>query len=216
METEVVATLMVGSVASAIAVATIIFGIHSQRVSTLMQVILHCNDRYAQVDSSRHKGPEASGDTRAFFRQFWGLKSDQFDYWLAGYVDHAMFLSWFYSVATHLHDNEPYYGSKTFRSGWLDFCRKDHSYINPIFTQLLDRLMLSKASYEDLVRIIQELISKTGDPGRMIKRKRGFNLPLNFRRYRKTQIEFSKGPIFGVLGSDYDRFTFVPSTLPAP
>ena len=71
-----------------------------------MDVIANCNSRYDELYKSRieiegrlQKGEGVTFPTKAYFRRYWGLKSDQLDYWLAGYVDPETAASWFTSVA---------------------------------------------------------------------------------------------------------------------
>lgn len=99
--------------------------IRNKRIDT----ILHCNTRYdalyetrktieASYATNRLIGRKANYRTsayisssdpqvRSYFRRYWGLKSDQLDYWLAGYVDPETLASWFLSTVDLLNDGNP-------------------------------------------------------------------------------------------------------------
>lgn len=88
-----------------------------------MDTILKCSDRYNALYEMRktiEKAPEglsfendssnnrfyfvdpSSHEVKTYFRIFWGLKSDQLDYWLAGYIDSETLASWVISCVENL------------------------------------------------------------------------------------------------------------------
>jgi hypothetical protein len=122
-------------------------------------VIAHCNNRYAElfklkIDIYRDIG-NLDGDlsTRrcidrlsipdwlarkieAYYAQYWGLKSDQFDYWLSGWIDVETFFSWFYSALRRFHENECL-GHMNFKAGWQEVGKKDNKIVNDSFLSLI-------------------------------------------------------------------------------
>ncbi len=106
----------------------------------ISNVILHCNVRYdelyefrSSIESEFKTLPFLTGDesrtqrasieaankvkVNNFFSRYWGLKSDQFDYWLAGNVDPETLTSWLVSVPKYLDKGEV--GGVHFRTGWF-------------------------------------------------------------------------------------------------
>lgn len=70
-----------------------------------MDVILHCNNRYDDLYKLRHeieKDGAGSDQILSYFRRYWGLQSDQIDYWLAGYIDPETMASWVVSLTGSL------------------------------------------------------------------------------------------------------------------
>ncbi|WCT74281.1 hypothetical protein PQ455_03370 [Sphingomonas naphthae] len=59
-------------------------------------------------------------EIESYHRRYWGLKSDQIDYWLAGYVDPETLISWFMSTIDFVHDATPgwTFGDITKLGGW--------------------------------------------------------------------------------------------------
>lgn len=53
------------------------------------------NNKFFYVDPSSH-------EVKTYYRIFWGLKSDQLDYWLAGYIDAETLASWVISTVENL------------------------------------------------------------------------------------------------------------------
>lgn len=67
-------------------------------------VILHCNSRYDQLKQAQQmiEGRAIRAEDPAlitYFRRYWGLQSDQMDYWFAGYIDPETMTSWLMYLA---------------------------------------------------------------------------------------------------------------------
>lgn len=64
------------------------------KTNQLMDVWQHCASRY---DTLKHDlvnmpaGTDAAAYLKNFWSRYWGLKNDQFDFWLYGYLDHDTF-----------------------------------------------------------------------------------------------------------------------------
>lgn len=86
-----------------------------------MDVIMHCNLRYdalyevRRIIETNYKERPTRGtterekfdhDVKVYVRRYWGLKSDQLDYWLAGYVDPETISSWLMSTVDLLSKSE--------------------------------------------------------------------------------------------------------------
>lgn|GEM_PF-2572159 len=116
--------------------------------------ILHCNVRYDELYKLRISIRDMTGDARdtaihAYYARFWGLKSDQFDYWLAGLIDIHTFFDWASSTLRSFKDNKPLVDSareKDFMWGWHSIGWTDNEITNPWFSQLIFTLIkLSKS-----------------------------------------------------------------------
>ena len=87
--------------------------------------------RKIQIDLARYFNDEAS-----YFKQYWGLKSDQFDYWLAGYIDHETIASWTMQMADSLAHHGIGETPLDYRKNLLEM-RIGHEVINPRFVRLV-------------------------------------------------------------------------------
>src|SRR4051812_1290160 len=79
------------------------------RKNKIADVVVHCMSRYDQIAQqkadieAKYTGKcgerlEAEKQWFLYHRRYWGLKSDQFDYWLSGLIDCETISSWFNSV----------------------------------------------------------------------------------------------------------------------
>lgn len=84
-------------------------------------VIISCNGRYDTLYQDRlsidDHTPAHDIKVRQYFRRYWGLKSDQFEYWLAGGVDPQTFSNWFMSTLRSF-QNDSHVGRLGYRSSW--------------------------------------------------------------------------------------------------
>lgn len=77
----------------------------------------------------------------SYYARFWGLKSDEFDYWLAELIDMDSFFDWSFTTLRKLRENSelvPGDPKATFRSGWERIGRPDNLVSNPWFTEFID------------------------------------------------------------------------------
>lgn len=121
-----VATLITGLTAVSVA----LMALHTAAAVNLrnkrIDVIMNCNARYDELskeksriikeisNSSSNKGQpieisdhdktRIEKEIELYNRRFWGLKSDQVDYWLAGYIDPETLISWFMSTKAAIHE----------------------------------------------------------------------------------------------------------------
>lgn len=115
------------------------------RKNKIADVVMHCMIRY---DAIAHD--KAMIDSREealyYFRRYFGLKSDQFDYWLSGLVDAENILSWFYSILSSfetskyvtytLNDKQQ---RITFEQGWNEV-RASHVAQDTTFVRTIERI----------------------------------------------------------------------------
>jgi len=101
-----------------------------------------------------------------YYRTFWGLKSDQFDYWLMGVLDHDAFFDWsFYLAVKIIRENGTKKDDNSFdrlpislRDSWEKWSSKgsgvNHGGSNPafvIFTQKLFEIAAIKTKVDDVL-----------------------------------------------------------------
>lgn len=126
-----------------------------------VDVIIHCNTRYDELYkfkvlliqralalksiSSKKSLDVASSrielkeDIRLYFRRFWGMKSDQIDYWLSGYIDPETLISWFMSTIDAIHAPvEAWKGFSVTESGGWDEVKEFHQVTNPRMHQVVE------------------------------------------------------------------------------
>ena len=106
--------------------------IGGQIVHWLSQQIDHGGGVSRRISQERIEDEEA-----AYFKRYWALKSDQFDYWLAGYVDHETIVSWTMQMADSL--SHPGIGETSLNyKANLPEMRKSNEVINPRFVELVE------------------------------------------------------------------------------
>ena len=137
--TTVVATALAGS--RAIRNNTNV-SLRSKRADAIM----HCNIRYHELYELRMRTKTAidTNDTiKAYYGRFWGLKSDQFDYWLADLIDIETFCNWSYqttkSFSASFRDST-YAVEGSFDWGWREIGTLDHVVTNEWFYELTEAL----------------------------------------------------------------------------
>jgi len=103
-------------------------------------VILSCNARYDTLYQDRLKiganSDVGSDDVAHYFRRYWGLKSDQFDYWLAGGVDPQTFANWFHSTLVAFRSGNSV-GPLSYNDSWMAE-RDNQKAINPSLVAFVD------------------------------------------------------------------------------
>lgn len=108
-----------------------------------MDVILHCNNRYDDLYKLRHEIEKdgAGGDQiLSYFRRYWGLQSDQIDYWLAGYIDPETMASWVVSLTGSLENKSlgRAGASISYAASWNDDIANTHRVVNKRLTDTVD------------------------------------------------------------------------------
>lgn len=138
--------------------------------------ILHCNNRYDElqklkisIDDLKEQAQQTA--VKSYYARYWGLKSDEFDYWLAGLIDIETFCNWNALTLKALKSNsELINGQKNteFKNGWQEIGAKDNAVPNPWFSELIEALVeissgdgLTVAGYDELLEIIGIIESKS-------------------------------------------------------
>jgi hypothetical protein len=134
-------------IATIVAIFAIRHNISINRRNKRIDIIAGCNARYDTIYDLRLKLVHESvteAEVAAYFGRFWGLKSDQFDYWLAGFVDIETFTDWCFMTVKSFSENKSLrafnrsrvYGEYTFDAGWHYVGLPDHQVTNQWFTEL--------------------------------------------------------------------------------
>jgi hypothetical protein len=138
------------------------------RWEKIADTIMHCNLRYDElyrvrvqlvsikpsynnIDTSSVQTIDANAtdykdndsdipdEVNLYYSRYWGLKSDQFDHWLAGLVDIETFSSWFWQTAASFHKDKEIRGI-SFLKGWERVGKPGNEKMNPWFTEFIDIL----------------------------------------------------------------------------
>jgi len=67
------------------------------RKNKMADVAMHCINRYDVIAHDR-SGVSSREQAFNYYRRYFGLKSDQFDYWLSGLIDAENMASWSYAT----------------------------------------------------------------------------------------------------------------------
>lgn len=87
-------------------------------------------------------------ESETYANRFWGLKNDQFDYWLAGFVDPDTIVSWMFSTYKRFKKNLAV-GTLDFEQSWRR-SSKGQVASNPVFVGAIDNLrILAERSLDD-------------------------------------------------------------------
>lgn len=182
--------------------------------------VMGCNARYDDLYKERSRIEEQFiGGTisqknisivQNYYNRYWGLKSDQFDYWLSGYVDPETMCSWFYSVMKAFALN-PTVGPWSFSKGW-ESSSAYHRVADPMFDEFIERLidianahrpMIEEGNFNrsEAMAIYRDVIALFRDTEAQYAATIGFmtNIPLrgmiaprqSMKKYLK---EYSRGP----------------------
>jgi len=108
----------------------------SRKLNRKADVIISCIDRYERLsDFESQFGDEDEKKAIYHFSQYFALKSDQVDFYLAGWIDSDTFITWMRAMLRSWIRGRTYYGM-TISEGWNT--QKDfHESANAIFFQLM-------------------------------------------------------------------------------
>lgn len=179
-EQPVIVAIAVQIVAIFVAIQSMNKTRNTSVVAKTVDVSMHCTLRYdklqdvrAKIDSSRRELEKFSGRDRDskeeeieyletnYESSFWVLKSDQFDFWLVGALDHDTFFDWSYYLAVkYLRELDPPagpQGDRTKKWSLHDSWERwrgtigglSHGGSNPRFVAFINRLMKSVKNYAD-------------------------------------------------------------------
>lgn len=143
----------------------------SSRLLKMADVAIHCSQRYDELNKLKRsildkeaeiaflKASTADGPIQArinieahrvdelwaaYYRGFWALKSDQFDYWLSGVLDHDTFYDWSYYLTIKFKRDLETGGGGMIKNwkGWnKDPNDVDHAGSNPRFVEFTEKLL---------------------------------------------------------------------------
>lgn len=138
------------------------------RKNKIADVVMHCMERYDAVAATK---AHITNEQEAFFyfRRYFGLKSDQFDYWLSGLVDAENISSWFFSTLRYFEQDRTVKYQKndeehriSFVDGWKASVG-GHEAQNVAFVRLMEEMqriaLLAISSEEKHDLLLQELVN---------------------------------------------------------
>lgn len=202
-------TLVAAILASSIAVITLRTHAAVNLRNKRADVIMHCNVRYdelyklrVQLESADREPEEY--EVKSYFRRYWGLKSDQLDYWLAGYVDPETLTSWFMSTLDALlpsnGDPPPTVGGITYAENW-NIIHKEHDAINPRLVQIVAEslhLVLVPARLDRYARLLILLKGIEKNERKLIRQ-------LSRNNHKRVYISAFAGTLLEPMRSAYRR-----------
>lgn len=164
------------------------------KMNKIADVTMHCNSRYDEVykfkiDLIEMENP-SSTLINQYFARYWGLKSDEFDYWMDGFIDIETFTSWFYSTLNSFREDNPVCGV-TFRQGWETVGLKDNQVVNPLFLQFIEEIIeiaskngRMETPFEKLLEVIERLEVVA------VKWRKGLRRDMPLKEYRTSLREW--------------------------
>ncbi len=162
------AQIITGIATIAAVVVTIVAIRHSYRinkVNMIVEVSLHCASRLAEIRRMVGEvcvpSPGKYGDL--YYSSYWGLKSDQFDYWLHGYLDHDTFCDSSYATIKSFwradKDEERIFGI-SMDEAWERYKQEGPGTANPEFMKFTDGLRkIADGPLELFIEALHDLIS---------------------------------------------------------
>jgi len=152
----------------------------NNRLNTLlknMDVVMHCALRYEElkklkihIEELREKlGPDSDIPEQmlhSYYSRYWGLKNDQFDFWLNGVLDHDTFFDWSCSTALAFANESHPLGSPTadstaqmpLKASWDRWKRDDHGLANPMFVDFTDAILSGAVACDLRDHMIREVL----------------------------------------------------------
>ncbi len=202
----------------------------TESLSRNLDVIFECQKNYRAAEAPRlaRKFPK-NGDPilelsiteiESFYRNYWSIKSDQFDFWLSGYVDYDTFMTWNTSTVRHfIQAPEVKFFGADFLEGWIKYGRPYHVALNPLFVGFTDILEYQFRGRREGERdnrkvdfkVIEKLLDIIGDFDRlnmnnsMLSRPtRRFGAPVSLEQFKKdiSTVKRQIADIFKIRFSD--------------
>lgn len=195
-------TPIFGAVAAAIALISVRENIRIHKRNKRADAIFHCNARYDDLYKfkiSIRELPKAQQDNavESYYFRYWGLKSDEFDYWLADLIDADTFSNWSFLTLKAFKKNHPIVtknDTSKFEYGWDDMGKDANDVTNPWFTEYVGQLVrLAALKIEDREtehKILVDLLQAIEDESSSFRRD--LRAGLSFDDYRKTRRESSE------------------------
>lgn len=126
------------------------------RRNKTMDVVIACSKMYDDLRRDMRVAPvEDTAADPASWRRYWGLKNDQFDFWLAGYVDPETICSWMHAVVVMKCRHKT-----QMELAWQNYSR-DYAGSDPVFIGFVGRLLrinMDTDAKEDVDRVYREVI----------------------------------------------------------
>ncbi|MBU1293098.1 hypothetical protein KJ819_03495 [Patescibacteria group bacterium] len=136
------------------------------RKNKIADVVMHCIDRYDAI--ARDKALiENKYQAHGYYRRYFGLKSDQFDYWLSGLIDAENISSWLYSLLNSFEQGKRVHYVENGEEKWMTFhegwekSKTSHDAPNIVFVRVIERIqelsrapMDTRSKYYELISLL--------------------------------------------------------------
>lgn len=115
------------------------------KVNKIIEVWQYCALRGEALKEMLLICETANRDERrwtSYWSRFWSLKSDQFDFWLNGYLDHDTFCDWSFETIKSVPDPVREAGNwMDFHNGWMAYVSHGTAIANPLFEGFVNELI---------------------------------------------------------------------------
>lgn len=147
-------------------------------------VIMHCAERYDELyrdrQSLKREGNDEFGSLM-YYNRYWGLKSDQIDYYIAGWIDPDTLRSWLYSTYLAMRSEVRSKAEGRLGLSMIDswsHAKAYHIAANPYFAEITEVLFEAAAASSGprndiavINTVLQQLEARTSKERAMIQRK---------------------------------------------
>jgi hypothetical protein len=171
--------------------------LRNKRIDTIINLNTRYDDLYKfkieiQRDSEdKSKKLTVKHNTKSYFRRFWGLKSDQLDYWIAGYIDPETMLSWFSATLDLFMDEEGSprkVGEWSYRKGWENSL-PSHEHINIRLADLIKKMIDDISKRPSKAERIAILFCELEEIERLDRRLIRMLAPFDIYRVKFSKLE---------------------------
>lgn len=168
------------------------------RINASISVAMHCSGRYDDLMKmlSDVSKTESKYFADLYYSRYWSLKSDQFDYWVNGYLDDDTFCEWSFSAIKSFANksSKAHPPGRTVKQAWKIYLEdgNDGGVAKPHFVQFMTELEKishnysnnnARNSYDELIALLKKMYGTRRRPGFVREIRRQFTKGLSFEQF---------------------------------
>jgi len=106
-----------------------------------IDIIVKCSERYVALEE-RNTDEAYDPEKDVYFRKYWALENDQFDYWLSGFIDPETMASWAFTCSRHLREDK-------YKDSWKYYYQQ-YAAPDPVFTYFINFIIRQSQDFSDI------------------------------------------------------------------